>query len=63
LALAVSDVAERTVCIALDPPLKLRQWDQEATAAADHPEVVQDMLLEEFDADAKCVGSLGARER
>jgi hypothetical protein len=55
-------IAKGTVGVVLDPTLELSQRDQAAPAAADHPEVVEHVLLEEVDADAERVGGLRSGE-
>jgi hypothetical protein len=60
---AISEVAKRTVGVVLDPALEFCQRDQAPATAANDPELVQDVLLEEVDADAKRVRRLGLRER
>jgi hypothetical protein len=58
-----SDVSESTVSVAVDPALELGEWDQQAAPAADHPQVVQHVMLEEVDADAEGRGGLCLRQR
>ena len=49
--------------VLLEPALELSNRDQSSSTAANNPQLVHDVVLEEVDADAQGVGRLALRKR